>query len=995
MDSKNRIISAVLIAALLVALLPMVLFSEDFSYEAMNDGSDIIKNASYTDVSKDANVDSILKMSVYSVIREYGNTAYKPGSNATRENLLASIIRAIGKQDQAVKLGDALKQADKDLSTTDAYLRGHVDVAESSGIITAAETADISVLTPAEISAIEAEVNKLVKANWKMTLAEKNALLQNKKDQKSYEKAFRGAATREETAIWIARALNLKPISGEETMSVYAYSDWKSMKTENLPYIEAVLRSGIMKGASAAKFSPSGSITKSEMASIMDNLTNSTLGLLGYKLGYGKVSNIERVKSSTAYGDSDITTISIQTPNGDNIEISVNNKTQALPVIKAGKVGSQTLLSQGDVVEYTISDDENALLLHVGKYKEISGSFDGYDPVKGEVSLTDSSFKKYTLKVMPDTLIKAGGVPVNITKAPAGTGMTAIYNGNTLKSMDLQESPENINAEEMYVKILFADTMGNIIKIADENGNRQYLNMTDSVSVSVNGLASSVDAIGFDQDALLKVSDGKVVEVNIYTDMPEENPERQIIFTGRVREIVGENIIITKDAEPDKQETYIINDSTAVYKNDETTSKSSIKQGDRIKAYISSLQDNYITKLEVQGEGLLMKNIYKGDLQEVNSRSGEIVLSNVYTYGYYDWVKVSDYVRLEVADSPKIYKNGSALKLSDLEKNIGKTLYAASKENYGDEELVHIVMKEGYEDALYKKIDDIKWTANQMTLSDGRLVSFTEGAIIIKDGRLLDTLDLTEDSSAFIIQNKSFTGIGSAPIISLDSFNGFLDYKISKGYLHNMGEDYYSIENSYRMTNNSWEKYAEMNFYFSDDTFIMDSVKENGPITADKFAESRFKPYTYTWPNYETAGYNSESHSDDQYHKNYSLKNTAYYHEHCLIYTITDAYGNSQAINIFKKDKESFNPLYTHTDRMITGKISSLDIDNELLSMKQVMDYSSVYETWQPVKAEVPIDLGRVIILKNDKIIEPEDLAVNDSIYVLANEGYAIFIIVQ
>ena len=995
MNSKNRIISVILILAMAAALVPYAMFGETFDYEGMPDGNDIIKNASYTDIRNDSNIDSIYKMSVYSVVREYGNTAYRPNANATREDMLASIVRAIGRQNQAIQQGDAIKAANPSLSTTEAYIRGHMEVAKSSGLITAAEVTTLSELSASDISAIEAEVNKAVKENWKITTAEKNKLLQDKKDERAYQKAFKSAANREEAAIWIARALSLQPISGESTMSVYNYTDWKSLKTESLPIVEAVLRSGVMKSASSTRLSPKGTITKSEMASIMDNMTAKTLADLGYTVGYGKVIKAEQRRNATAFGDTNITEIVIETPNGDTVNITNNNKTQSVPVIKSSRLGNQSLIAKDDIVEYTINKDKRALLLHVGKFRELSGTFEGYSQQKGEAYLADADFRSYTMKVQPDTLVKAEGVPVDITKVQAGTPMKAIYSGNTLRSIELQASPETINTKEINAKIIFADTIGNVVKIIDENDNRRYMNLSEGAFIYVNDYPSSIDAIGFDQDAILKISDNKIMEVRIYTDVPFEEKERDIVFTGRVREVVGDNLILTKDVGPEEQSTYIINDKTSIYKDNQIVARSRIKQGDRVKAYVNAEQDDFITKLELQGEGLLMKNLYKADIKDVLTHTGELVLSNVYTYGYYDWEKVSDYMKVKIASQPKIFRNSSELKLSDLKKHLGKTMYAASKENYGDEELVHVVLKEGYEDTLYKKIDDIKWTANEMKLSDGRLINYLEGSIVIKDGRLLDTDDLAEDVGAFIIQNKSFTGIGTAPVISLDSFNGFLDYRISKGYLHKMGEDYYTIENSYRMTNNSWDKWAELTYYFSSDTYIFDSVVTDGTITAKKFAESRFKPYTYTWPNYSTAGYGSEFHTTDQYHTNYKLKNTANYHEHCLLYTITDAYGNSQAVNIFKKDKESYNPLYTHNERMITGKISSINLDNMMLSLKQVMDYSSVYEQWQPVKAEVPLDLERVIIIKDDKVIQPKDLTKDDNIYVLANDGYAIFMIVQ
>lgn len=995
MKCKDRMIAIILAIALVTAVIPSLMFGETTAHEGLAGGNDVIKNASFVDVTRDKNVDNILKMAVYSVVREYGSTKYYPASSATRQDILASLVRAIGKQEQAIQEGDAIKTQDSNISSTDAYLRGHIQVAKDSGIITDEEIALVSELTQAEIRAIESEVNKIVKSNWKTTLAQKNKLLEDKKNQKSFEKAFKSSATREETAIWIARALGLSPVTGEQTMTVYGFNDWKSLKTGDLPYIEAVLRAKYMSGNSSNSFSPKSSISKSEMASILNEITKQNLDKLGYYTGYGEIVNIQNINTSSAFGKKNITETLIQTPEGDSINITINNINQSVPVIKNGKVGNQGILEERDVVEYTINNDSKVQLFHVGEYKEIKGTYKGYNQQSNNVYLADENGKEYTLTIMPDTIVQAEEIPVDIRRAEIGTPITAIYAGSTLKSLELKVSPETINTQEKIVKIMFADLLGNIIKVSDENGNKQYMDIDTNISVYMNDEISNIEAIGFDQDAVLTVSGNKIIEARIYTDIPFEEKQREIVFTAKVREVISDNIILTRDDEPDSQIPYIIDNNTSIIKDKQLATKSGIKQGDKVKVYVDSVQEDYITKLEIQGEGLLMKNLYKGEIKEVIENTGELVLTNVYTYGYYDWVKVADYLKLDTAYNAKIYKNSSSIDLADLKQYLGKSIYAASKENYGDEELVQMVVKEGFEDALYKKIDDIKWTSNQLTLSDGRLVNFLEGSIIIRDGRLLDTLDLVEESGAFIIQNKSFTGIGTAPVIGLDSFNGISDYKIAKGYLHNMGNDYYTIENSYKLSNNQWDKWKELSFYLSDDTYVWDGVITNGYITADKFAESRFKPYTYTWPNFEDSNGGKEYHEDNSYHSNYSLKNTSLYHEHCLVYTIADAYGNTQAINIFRKDKESFNPLATNTERMIAGRMSSVDIDNELLTLKQVMDYSPVYENWQPVNAEVPIDLAKAVIIKNNKVITADDIRDDDSIYVLANDGYAIFIIVQ
>ena len=324
-------------------------------------------------------------------------------------------------------------------------------------------------------------------------------------------------------------------------------------------------------------------------------------------------------------------------------------------------------------------------------------------------------------------------------------------------------------------------------------------------------------------------------------------------------------------------------------------------------------------------------------------------------------------------------------------------MYAVSKSDFGSEELVHAVIKEGSEATSNKRISDIKWTENQATLSDGRVVKFGDGTIVIKDGRLLDTADLAKNTGAFVIQNRLQSGVTNAAIISLDSFNAFSNFHIVKGYLHNMGEDYYTVENSHRLENNTWEDNEEPTFLVSDETTIFDSDKEKDFITVDKFMESRYEPYTYTWPNYKNSASKVDVHEDDKYHYDYEdYHKNSRYHDHYLIYTVTNGDDMARAINIYKKDDNSFNDdRVINTERMTAGQINTVDALNNSITIKNGRDYSPVYGEWRAIKANLPVDTEKAIVMKNGRVIDLSELNVNDNIYVMSEGGKAMFIFIE
>lgn len=1012
MNINKRTISYVLTAALVFNSLIMPAYTADVQYTGATSGDALISNATYTDIGSDSNTENIMKMSVYSVIREYGSKTFRPNQNASKQDLLAALVRAVGKQEAAVKQGETLKAQDPALDSTTAYIMGHIAIAKSSGIIKPGEFDAASVLTAAEIAAARADADKAKKADWKMTKAQYDQLLNQRLDQKASSKLYTAPATREEASLWIARALNLQPVKGEDTTAVFGYNDWRSIKTENLPYIEAVLKSGISTGAAKNTFSPKGSITRGEMANILNSVVNRSLDKLGFTNGNGKVTSIKVKRDLGSLSDSAVTDITIENTGSDAVNISIQENTgrsvnsrQALPVIKNGKVGNESLINQGDVVEYTVNKDNQAVLLHVAQLKEADGTFIEYDPENQTIQFTDKANNRYFLKVMRDSAIQAEGEPVAIGKVEPNTPAKVVFANDVLKSMEVNVPVETINNNDLAVKILYADPMGNVLKVADEFDNKQYLDMTGDTKVYVNGERQGIDAIGFDQDAALKVAGGKVLEVRIFTDFEPENENRTETFTGRIRTSSGDRIVVSPDEAPEKEAAYRMDNMTAVWKKGITTDRSVLRQGDRIKFQVNPGKDNYISRIEVQVQGAMVDKIYKGDIVDVLPATGEVILTRAYNYGYYDWQFAGNYLKYPISREAVLYRGNEKLGINELKNYIGKSIYAVSKDSYGAEELMQISLKEGYEDTAYKTIDSIKWSEKQFTLSNGKLLSYADGTIVIKDGRLLDARDLDSNVGAFIVQNKTSSGIDTAAIVSLESFNAFANYRISKGYINGIGEDYFTIDNASVLTNNSWTQTGDQLFRISNETGIYEKLKNSiSYIAPDRFVESRYKPFTYLWPNYKSAGKDAdgkeyEQHVDDDYHSDFQrYKYNSKYHEHYMVYVAYDEDNIAKAVLLYKKDKNNYNPdRKIETERMVAGLIDSIEkYDVNLITLKDAREYSSTYGEWRPVKPTMPIDIGQAIVMTRDGAsVGIDRLEAGSEVYIMCEGNGAILVFIE
>jgi hypothetical protein len=151
MKISNRKIAYILAVVMILNLAPMPVHAEDILASGSVNGDALIKNASFQDILGNPNAENIMKMSVYSIIREYGSGMYRPNQAASRQDVLAALVRATGRQQEAVRLAEQLRINDPSLSSVNAYMMGHVQAARNAGIVTAQEEEADGALTASEM----------------------------------------------------------------------------------------------------------------------------------------------------------------------------------------------------------------------------------------------------------------------------------------------------------------------------------------------------------------------------------------------------------------------------------------------------------------------------------------------------------------------------------------------------------------------------------------------------------------------------------------------------------------------------------------------------------------------------------------------------------------------------------------------------------------------------------------------------------------------------
>lgn len=336
---------------------------------------------------------------------------------------------------------------------------------------------------------------------------------------------FTANATREEVAYWIAKGLNLAPIYGKDLQKVYAFSDAKSFNTDYMPYIEAVLKSGIMTGYNDSKFGPKDNITREQMASVLSRAFNLGYNLMGYSIINATVQDI--LYEEVAGKNSIKKTFVLLNNKGQNEYIVVQRTYSSKGIvhnsdfltISNGVPSFSDSIEKGDNVNFYISGqnvifaEKNPVFQSTlyGEIKDISAS---------NITLTSESGFEYVFSYNPNTKVYINDYPASIKDLRYGQTVTVYLNGNTAYAInvdyeDLGSGKIDTGSRQVTGSIMAIDKQDNGINIKLDNG--QFYSIAYDVPVIKNGNTVSLSSI--------KEGD----YVNLYFDDPYTNAPIKVL----------------------------------------------------------------------------------------------------------------------------------------------------------------------------------------------------------------------------------------------------------------------------------------------------------------------------------------------------------------------------------------------------------------------------------------------------------------------------------
>lgn len=345
-------------------------------YQGVSGYKELHTGMEFVDVSNRGDKVSLNRLVAFSIVKGMGNDKFYPNRRVSKEEAIAFLVRLQGLEEMAQKEGENLID-----NTDTSYYRilgpsyywslGYIQTAKNNGIITSEEEQLIENINESNQESLEIQLEKQM-MNYEKNLDITEEQLKNIEEQlkSKLEKAYtwQGYVSREQFFIWMARVLDIEPVNGESQNMVYKYRDWSQISTANIPYIEGLIKEGILETDN--KFNPKGAITRIEIARALDKVLDKVLLDRGYNIYTGEITDIDDTiiteTNTSNYSNDTVNTLNrtIEVKNDNYIFVNIIAKESPIPrndmgfiVEKNGRTYSPNVLKKGYYIKYYVTEE--------------------------------------------------------------------------------------------------------------------------------------------------------------------------------------------------------------------------------------------------------------------------------------------------------------------------------------------------------------------------------------------------------------------------------------------------------------------------------------------------------------------------------------------------------------------------------------------------------------------------------------------------------------
>lgn len=598
--------------------------------------------------------------------------------------------------------------------------------------------------------------------------------------------------------------------------------------------------------------------------------------------------------------------------------------------------------------------------------QELVAPAKGFTLLKGEIvdqkTITEDGVNKIATSVKQDTggyitilsnqdipVVKNGQISLNTTNLSKGEVASFYYKNNQVQfAISEVTTAQTINGT-------FQSLNGDTLTILDFNNQiRTYKTHPNMVILEVEGeldnqgksrTIAAKDLI-FNQDMQLAVKNGLVHELKTFiprdSDLDGYIPAESKLIAGVVLDVTANYVTLTDNKQ------YYINTDTFILRNGELTDYRDIKEGDRVKLFFDDIYTPMVTRAEVEGPQRQVDTIIKGTIDSYALGRGELALKSVTKLNGDRWVAAdTSYTKLKL--SGDIYDGSKKVTTAKLKDYKGQEIYAVLAKNQNNPTIEKANIRRGSALSFSDEISQVDYPGSYLNI-ETNLINYTEGTLIVKDGRIVAPGNLQADVGAYV---ESGTNKNASLIVmnntQYSSDNKNYPYKIYRGTIEDIFD--YSIELGndkddryyYEMRGSVWASFRAGSegprISYNDSTTIYDSDYNRGK--GKEIPVRDFRDYKYEGSRY-----------DDE--------DPVYYDRQVYVVTKDDV-----AISINFLSESGYDEV--NTQNVMTGKVKAVDITAKTLTLSEVSKYNSLREIFVPQQTEELIDISKASIISGNK----------------------------
>lgn len=408
---------------------------------------------------------------------------------------------------------------------------------------------------------------------------------------------------------------------------------------------------------------------------------------------------------------------------------------------------------------------------------------------------------------------------------------------------------------------------------------------------------------------------------------------------------------------------------TIILRQGRSVSAGSLYTGDRVKLFFDDINTDVISRMEVQGDSIQIKDVYRGQMTSVDAYSNRLTVDNLERFYNGRWQETTPDYSLTYTRGLPVYYGGQMIPERSWPYYRGKTVYLISKNLLGRETVDRAIIKGQYEAGYTDKIDSVNWFADSLELKSHRNLSLNEGTIVIKNGRLQDRYAISPGDDVYIVAESSGTS-ATANIVYI--YNEDINHSaLSQHFLYcgtidQIFEDYIWLDRYYMLNQHEWERYTtDKQLYYDLDSKFYNLDTQSMISGAELYAGD----YVVD--------------EDEDRARDLNLEDW-----YAWIYTD----GDRIAAMAVQKEFES------RGERVTAGRVAGITDDSLVgwtVTLGDSRDWSSRREAWVPKNSELRINVERAMIIRNGEIISADQLRAGDRLYIVRSDFRAQVVIVQ